>query len=202
MQATAFTPQSWIIDQFSGMRQFYIDSGNDLNGVIAKSAPSESGGFVNGYDVVGSGVDRNRVSDAIANDPRFIFTSTMASFGRALRLGGIVTPDVALTVTVSFPDNSNVIYSNVIYQFNWDTKKWEYVEDSARDSHNNSIPESRNDFVNGGVGSGEFDFSGGSSSDFEDFLRRASAYGISVTGGRDRIGCVQVASGQIHCSAM
>lgn len=197
MQATPFLTEDWITDQYIGIHDFYVDNGNGLHGVTAKSAQSESDGSVNGYDVVGSGVDRNRVSDAIANDPRFIFTSIMASFGRAIRLAGIVTPDVALSVTVNFPDGSNAVY-----QFNWDTKKWGYAEGTARDSNNNSIPESRDDFVNGGVGTGEFDFTGGNTNDFDDFLRRASSYGITVTGGRGRIACVQVGTGQIHCSAM
>lgn len=122
----------------------------------------------------------------------------MASVGRAIKLAGLVTPDVPLTVTVNFPDGSSVVY-----QFNWNLKRFEYVPGTARDSNGNNIPESLSDFVNGGVGRGEFDFSrsGPDSRDLENFLERAMSLGVKVIGNGVRIGCVTTTSGTV-CTRM
>lgn len=194
--ASPFVPESWMVSQYLGVQQFYNQSGNSLHGTMAAAVPSAAGDSVNAYDVTGSSVDRNRVTDSLANNPKLVFTSVMASFGRAIRLSGIVTPDVALTTTVNFPDGSRVIY-----KFNWDTKKWEYVEGTAVDSNGNSIPESPSDFVNGAVGRGEFDFSrpGGNLNDIQDWINRASAAGITVVGNGVRYACV-TANGITSCT--
>lgn len=189
-------PDDWVLQEFVAIHNFYKSSGNSLDGIVAASANSETGGSVNAYDVTGSSVDRNRVSDALAAHPGMIFTSVMASFGRAIRLAGIVTPDVALTATVNFPDGSRVVY-----KFNWDTKKWEYVKGTGVDSNGNSVPESPNDFVNGAVGSGVFDFTrpGGNPNDARDFINRAEAAGVSITDGV-RFACTRVNGGSLTCN--
>lgn len=204
--ATVYDPEAWVIDQFAAIYQFYLENGNSLDGRISIILASSSVGGtskrvvvnnendkVNSYDIVESSIDRNRLADVLAADPKLIFTSVMSSFGRVVRLEGLATPEIALTVTVELFDRSTVVY-----KFNYDTKKWEYVADSAKDSNNNSVPESRDDFVNGEVGSAEFDFRGGNGNDFEDFVRRASAYGIRIVGGRGIVTCVSV-GGSISC---
>lgn len=187
--ASPFLPDSWIVDQYIGIHQFYSENGNSLHGALVSGVISTAGNTINAYDVTGSSVDRNRVSESLANSPRMIFTSVMASFGRAIRLSGLVTPDVALTVNVNFPDGSTVIY-----KFNWDTKKWEYVAGTAVDSNGNTIPESPSDFVNGGIGRGEFDFSrpGGNLRDLENWINRAAASGVTIIGNGVRYACVVV----------
>ena len=167
-----------MLDEYAAILAFYRGNGNSLHGPVTASASSVNGGSVNAYDVVGSSQDRNRVSDVLANNPRMIFTSVMSSYGRVIRLANIATPDVPLTVAVTFPDNSHVVY-----QFNWATKKWEYVANSAVDSHGNSIPETAIDFTNGGAG-GSYNFSGvGNPNDVEDFINRANAAGVSISRG-------------------
>lgn len=194
--ASPFEPESWMLEQYALLHQFYLTNGNALHGREAVSAQAESGGHVNGYDVTGSSVDRNRVSDYLGGNFTTVFASVMGSFGRAIRLGGILTPDVQLTVQVLFPDGSKAIY-----KFNWDTKKWEYVPKSAVDSNGNSIPESPEDLVNGTVGSGEFDFNrpGGNPNDLGDFLNRAAGMGIPIIDPTRRMACTNAGGGAYTC---
>lgn len=187
-------PEQWVVDQFAGIHQYYLDNNNSFISAMAASPQSASGGYVNGYDVVGSSQDRNRVSNAIGNSPKMVFTSVMASFGRAIRLSGIATPDVDLTVKVDFPDGSKVIY-----KFNWNTKQWEYVPKSAVDSHGNNIPETASDFTNNGAGA-NYDFSGpGNPNDINDFIVRAGLAGVTVTNSAVRLACTQAGDGGYVC---
>jgi len=190
--AVPIQPEQWMLDEWAAILVFYRGNGNSLHGPVTASASSVGGGSVNAYDVVGSSQDRNRVSDALANNPRMIFTSVMSSYGRVIRLANVATPDVDLTVTVNFPDGSHAVY-----KFNWNTKKWEYVADSAVDSHGNSIPETATDFSNNGAG-GSFSFTGpGNSNDVNDFISRAHSAGVSITNGIAWV-CVGGTSG-VHC---
>ena len=191
--AVGFPPADWMIDQYALVHQYYLNNGKSLASKVSAAPTSATGGSVNGYDVVGSSLDRNRVTNAIASNPRLIFTSTMASYGRVIRLAGIATPDAALTVKVTFPDGSTVIY-----KFNWNTKQWEYLPKSAIDSHGNSIPETASDFTNGGVGA-NFDFSGpGNPNDVNDFIQRAAAAGVTITG-NTRWACSAAGGNSFRC---
>lgn len=191
--AVGFPPPKWMIDQYALLHQYYLNNGKSLASKITASATSATGGSVNGYDVVGSSQDRNRVANAVASNPKLIFTSTMASYGRVIRLAGIATPDAALTTKVTFPDGSTVIY-----KFNWNTKQWEYLPKSAIDSHGNSIPETAADFTNSGVGA-TFDFTGpGNPNDVNDFIQRAAAAGVTITG-NTRWACSVVDGNAFRC---
>lgn len=184
--ASPFEPEAWIIDQYLGFNEFYAGNGGSLHGALSAAVASDDGDSVGAFDVTGSSAARNRVSDKLADSwPGFL--AGFASVGRAVRLAGLVTPDVALTITVNFPDGSNVVY-----KYNWDIKRWEYVPGTARDSNGNNVPESLGDFVNGGVGYGEFDFSRPDlgTRDLENWINRAGALGVRIVGSGVRYGCV------------
>lgn len=192
--AVPVMPEGWILDQFAAIHQFYLDNGGSLTAALSNATPAASGGHVNAYDVVGSSKDRNAVVNDLHDNPRLVFTSVFASFGRAIKLTGLVSPDPDLTVKAMFPDGSYAYF-----KFNWDTKEWEYVSKSAVDSHGNSIPETPEDFTNGGAG-GSYDFSGpGNPNDVNDFLHRAWQAGVPVHGGGIRWGCTSAGGGPAAC---
>ena len=182
------------------------DSGdpNMLRGTVAYTpnasssmqATTLSSEFVNAYDVVNSSSARNRVSAYLGNHPYFIFTAQMASRGKVLKLKGIFSPNIDLSTFVDFPDGGLVVY-----EFNYDTWIWEYVEGSAIDSHGNSIPESEADYVNSESGYGEFHFSHpqGNANDINSFIHRAHMAGIPVTGSRGRRLICGRADGHVQC---
>lgn len=196
--ADTFIPEQWMVDQFIGVRDFYVANGNSLNTGLSASVASEGGDSVNAFDVTLSSVDRNRVADALAASPRIQAVAVLSSFGRVIRLAGIVTPDVPVTVKVNFPDGSSGIF-----KFNWDLKRWEYVKNTAIDSNGNSIPESESDFTNGGTSEGNFDFTrpGGNLRDVEDWIARATAAGVKLVGTGTRYACVKAGSLDTVCTS-
>lgn len=191
-------PEDWVLDQFALLHQFYLDNGRSLTASLRSSKARSTGGTINAYHVVGSSRDRNAVVNELHDNPRLVFTSVFASFGRAIKLANVVTPDPALTVKTMFPDGSHAYF-----RFNWDTKRWEYVPKSAVDSHGNSIPETADDFTNNGVGA-TYDFRGaGNERDVQDFLQRARGAGVRIEGGTGarRWACTVADNGVPKCIA-
>lgn len=190
LRAAYREPASWIVEEYAALLHYYESNGNSWTGTdivsITQQSTSASQSFesnyssaaaagetVDAYDVVRYSSYRNQVATHLANDPRMVFTSVMASFGRAIRLAGVVTPDVSLNVHVSFPDGSKAIY-----RFNWNTKVWEYVKGSAVDSSGNNIPENLSQVIGGGGG---YTFT--NNGDLQDWYTLITSYGVQVGGG-------------------
>lgn len=199
-------PEGWVSHQFGLLHQFYVNNGGSFTATISVDAnspsalrmniasPSATGGYVNAYDVVNSSQVRNQVANEIASNAFMSFTSAMATLGKAIQLqtpgGSMSGGATALTVVVEFPDDSRAIYV-----FDWDQKNWDYMPDSAIDSHGNTIPETIEDFSNSG---GRYDFSGpGNPNDISDFLYRARQAGVRITDGT-RWACSAV-PGAVSC---
>ncbi|CAM4283980.1 hypothetical protein CR156_06735 [Stenotrophomonas lactitubi] len=99
-----------------------------------------------------------------------------------------------VTVRLEFPDQSSMMIT-----YNYGTKLWEKMPNTARDAHNNSIPEDTSAFAGGGVR--EYNFNGAPSSDLVNFLYWADRHGIHVSGAtrRDRLACSIVVGGTTRC---
>lgn len=185
-------PEDWMLDQFAVILDFYEANGNSTHGMASVNA-SSSGESINAYSVVNSSQDRNTIATALTNNQSVRAFSVLISAARLVRLSNIATPNLPLTVTTNFPDGSKAIF-----QFNWDTKKWEYVSGSAVDSHGNKVPETADDFSNNGVGA-TYNFSGpGNPNDINDFIQRAHMAGVSIGNGIAWV-CVGSGSG-VHCN--
>lgn len=212
--ATAFTPDQFVQDQFWALRTLFIESNGTMSIEMTVDIPESQAGIaapvlppafrqqrnvstmagessVNAYDVLRSSQARNLIDKRLKENPRVSFTATAASMGRAIKFEHLNSGNAKLSVSVSFPDGSRVVFI-----FNYDTKNWEYANGTAVDSNNNSIPETPDGFVNGEAGYAEYGFQNGLGSDASDFIHRANMMGITVTGqrgsGRTGIACTKV----------
>lgn len=167
--------EQWAIDFVADLHDAWLLSGGTMKFSFTASVQGELP--TSAFEVVGSTSARNAISDHLGGS----WPGALAGFASVGRLINPVnwfrSPDVKLTIVVHFPDGSKATF-----EYNFDFKSWEYVEDSAIDSNNNIIPETVLDFSGGDGNSREFNFSGGSSSDLTNFLQRAALLGIPITG--------------------
>lgn len=218
--ASPFTPDQFVQDQFWAQYNLWLQTNGTMQATIAINVPESSisatnigpgilrskrsvnlqtgSGYVNAYDVTLSSQVRNNINNAIMNDPWMVFTQTMSAAGRVLKLEFLTGAQTQLTTYATFPDGSRSIF-----RWNWDLKRWEYVPGTSVDSNQNTIPETKLDFVNGEVGHGDFVFRDWQDSDLHDFLYRAEFNQIPVTGamptqGRVGLAC-SVVEGQVAC---
>jgi len=104
----------------------------------------------------------------------------------------------SLTLNVIYPDGSKSTY-----RYNPESKKWERVKGSERDSRGNYVPLSASDFTGEGGAERRFTFDDGNQQNLINFLQRASQHGIRIIGttGRLRFVCVTV-GGVTECRAV
>jgi len=99
----------------------------------------------------------------------------------------------SVRVEVRFPDGTRleVVYNN-------EKNNWERVPNSAKDAHNNSIPETREEFAEGGYQ--EYEFRGHPDTDLISFINWATMHGITITGPMmDRVIACTSVEGHIYC---
>lgn len=218
--ATAFAPDQFVQDQFWSLYSLYIETNGSMSFAITLDIPESQAGIaspvvapsirakqlmsamsgdnsINAYDVLRASQARNILDQKLKENPRTAFTAVASSMGRAIRFEKLSSGDAKLSIQVTFPDGSRVVFI-----FNYDTKVWEYVKGTAVDSNNNTIADSPLDFVNGDAGFAEYGFQNGLGSDVSDFIHRANMMGIPVTGqrssGKTGIACTKVGE-SIRC---
>ncbi|MCU1063966.1 hypothetical protein [Stenotrophomonas maltophilia] len=150
----------------------------------------------NAYEAISNSSKMNNVHAWMETKfPSFIAggQSVIRVFNPAVWLG---SKSSQVYVRLEFHDKTTVLIT-----YNYDSKMWERIPNSARDGHNNSIPEKREDFA--GDGYREYNFQGPPSTDLQNFLVWAHQNGIPVSGpvSHTRFACSSAGGGPVQCVA-
>lgn len=171
-------------------------SGRAFRAQSAQAAASDYDLPENAYEAISNSSKMNNVHAWMETKlPSFIAggQSVIRVFNPAVWLG---SKSSQVYVRLEFHDQSTVLIT-----YNYDSKMWERVPNSARDGHNNSIPEKREDFAGGGYR--EYNFQGPPSTDIQNFLVWAHQNGIPISGSvsHTRLACSSAGGGAVQCVA-
>lgn len=191
-----------VEDYFLALLQAYRGNNNSLIFKVKVSAANQSGSNnppnmpYSAYEMLNDSSKMN----VLMNFSYGKFTTYLAMVYDASKIlnpsAWFKPSEAAFTMEISFPDSTKVTVQ-------WDSasKQWKYVPGSARDGHNNSIPETKADFARGGYR--EYNFIGAPASDLNSFLNQAARNGIPVANGgapRHGLACSS-ANGITTCQA-
>lgn len=191
---------------FTELVWLYRNNGNSL--IFSYSLPSSADAIRRGvasaagkelpmsaYDALGNSSRMNNLLDHMHSR----YPSIIAGANSVFRVFNPVTwlnsHAASVRVEVRFPDGTRL---EVVYSY--EKNKWERVPNSAKDAHNNSIPETREEFAEGGYQ--EYEFRGHPDTDLISFINWATRHGITITGPMmDRVIACTSVEGHIRCSS-
>lgn len=216
--ASEVAVESQVTSFLSDLSRIYGDLGNslhyqgtiDLGSVLAEAGaavlmgnPELTGGHDQVYNFVSNGQFRNIVTDHVRAD--VLANPDIATLGRVSATGGVnlavveldfgLQQQTSVSIQATWPDGSFVVF-----EYNRDTGRLEYVDGSARDSQQNTVPDNSHQQPGGNPG----DLIGmWRPTDVNRWLDAAAMRGIPVTRGNgSRIQCGRVNGGVIQCTVV
>lgn len=195
--AAYFTELVWLYRNNGNSLKFSYSLPSSAN-AIKRSGASAAGKELpmSAYEALSNSSRMNNLLDHMHNR----YPSIIAGANSVFRVFNPVTwlnsNAASVRVEVRFPDGTRL---EVVYSYK--KNKWERVPNSAKDAHNNSIPETREEFAERGYQ--EYEFRAPPDTDLINFVNWATVHGITMTGSivERVIACTNV-EGNIHCRSI
>jgi hypothetical protein len=193
--ATPLPVEQDLQDYILVLKAFH-DENNGWSASETVQAPNQAGNQDNAYDAI------NVTSPAHYRTLQHLMDeSTIADFHQGVRgvLGSVRVINTGVSpvtiVTVEFSDGSSMKF-----RWNMETRQFEYLEDSSRDSHGNRIPDTEEDLTGNETGIGTYDFTGsGNPGDLSDFTQRIGLWNVTIVSGAYSFACTISPAGS-HCA--
>lgn len=171
--------------------EFYLDMRTDAGSASGFRIFSDS--KVGVYDYLRSPAIQSQVSDRVNQG----FAGAQAAWLAILSsfTSPVLNFERSVTARIVFKDGVAYV------KYNFDTRQFEFIPNSARDSNGNTIPMTAADFADGGYKQYYFEGPGGAQ-DLANFLYQAQLLGIPVVGGGGWIvGCSKIGE-TIRCTTI